>query len=71
MRVGWLRRCVDPPSRATDDVHLSVLALEPGDPDALVSKIVANIQLTQYDAALALIGLHGAALGDSVAFLKV
>ena len=52
-------------------MHLSVLALEPGDTDALVSKIVANIQLTQYDAALALIGLHGAALGDSVAFLKV
>ena len=50
---------------------LVVLALAPKDEDALLCKIVANVQLAQYDAALSLIAKHGQILGDKVMFEKV
>ena len=50
---------------------LVVLALAPKDEDALLCKIVANVQLAQYDAALSLIAKHGQTLGDKVMFEKV
>jgi len=50
---------------------LVVLALSPKDEDALVSKIVAYVQLAQYEAALSFIAKHDQALGDKVLFEKV